>query len=165
MFLAWSLYAQDMVNVGDDAPDFSLLDQNNNTVSGSDYRGQKVILAFFPAAFTGICTAEMCTFEESMSRLNDANAVVLGICVDARFSNAAFAEKIGATFPILSDYTRSTVEAYGIALHDFAGMPGYTASERAVFIVDEQGDVMWKWVGENPGLQPDYDAVLAAVGA
>ena len=84
---------------------------------------------------------------------------------DARFSNAAFAEKNGLTFPILSDYTRSTVEAYGVALHDFADMPGYTASERAVFIVDEDGDVMWKWVGENPGIEPDYDAVLAAVGA
>ena len=165
MFLAWSLHAGDMVNVGDDAPDFSLLDQNNNAVSGSQFKGQKVILAFFPAAFTGICTTEMCTFEASVSRLNDANAVVLGICVDARFSNAAFAEKNCLTFPILSDYTRSTVEAYGIALHDFAGMLGYTASERAVFIVDGDGDVMWKWIGENPGVQPDYDAILAAVGA
>ena len=112
MFLAWSLYAHDMVNVGDDAPDFSLLDQNNNSVSGSDFKGQKVILAFFPAAFTGICTEEMCAFEGKMSRLNDANAVVLGICVDARFSNAAFAEKNGLTFPLLSDYTRSTCLLY-----------------------------------------------------
>ena len=154
-----------MVNVGDDAPDFSLLDQNNKTVNGSDFKGKKVILAFFPAAFTGVCTTEMCTFEESGSRLNNADVTVLGICVDARFSNAAFAEKNGLNFPILSDYTRSTVEAYGVALHDFAGMSGYTASERAVFIVDESGDVMWKWVGENPGVQPDYDAILAFVGA
>ena len=154
-----------MVNVRDDAPDFSLLDQNNNMVSGSDFKGQRVVLVFFPAAFTGVCTTEMCTFQDNLSGLNDANVIVLGICVDARFSNAAFAEKNGLTFPILSDYTRSTVEAYGVALHDFAGMPGYTASQRAVFIVDEDGDVMWKWVGENPGIQPDYDAVLAAVGA
>ena len=154
-----------MVNVGDGAPDFSLLDQNNNTVSSEDFNGQKVIIAFFPAAFTGICTTEMCTFEENLSRLNSASVMVLGICVDARFSNAAFAEKNGITFPILSDYSRSTVEAYGVALHDFAGMPGYIASERAVFIVDENGDVMWKWVGENPGVQPDYEAVLTAVGA
>ena len=154
-----------MVNVGDDAPDFSLLDQHKNSVSGSHFRGQKVILVFFPAAFTGVCTTEMCTFEENLSRLNDADVVVLGICVDARFSNAAFAEKNNLSFPILSDYTRSTVDAYGVALHDFAGMPGSTASERAVFIVDEDGDVMWKWVGENPGIEPDYDAVLAAVGA
>ena len=165
MFLAWSPHDRVMVNVGDDAPDFSLLDHNNNTVSGSDYKGQKVILAFFPAAFTGICTTEMCSFEQNISQLNDAGVAVLGICVDARFANAAFVEKNGLTFPILSDYTRSTVEAYGVALHDFAGMPGYTASERAVFIVDENGDIMWKWVGENPGVQPDYDTVVAAAGA
>ena len=78
------------------------------------------------------------------------------------FADAAFAEKNEISFPILSDYTRSTIGAYGVALHDFAGMAGYTASERAVFIVDEQGDVMWKWVGENPGVQPNYDEVIAA---
>ena len=154
-----------MVNVGDDAPDFSLIDQNNNTVNGSDFKGQRVVLVFFPAAFTGVCTTEMCAFEENMSRLNDASVTILGICVDARFSNAAFAEKNNLSFQILSDYTRSTVNAYGVALHDFAGMPGYTASERAVFIVDENGDVMWKWVGENPGVLPDFEAVLTAAGA
>ena len=114
MFLAWSPHDRVMVNVGDDAPDFSLLDHNNNMVSGSDYKGQKVILAFFPAAFTGICTTEMCTFEQNISKLNDAGVAVLGICVDARFSNAAFVEKNGLTFPILSDYTRSTVEALSL---------------------------------------------------
>lgn len=154
-----------MVEIGDDAPDFELLDQDNNLVTGSEHSGKKVILAFFPAAFTGVCTTEMCAFESSLSRLNNAGAVVLGICADSRFANKAFAEGNNLNFRILSDYTRSTIEAYGIALHDFAGMPGYTASERAVFIVDENGDIMWKWVGENPGVQPDYEAVLSAVGA
>jgi peroxiredoxin len=163
MFLAWSTVASFMVNIGDDAPDFSLLDQNNNATSGSQFKGQQVVLAFFPAAFTGVCATEMCTFQENLGALNDANAVVLGICVDSRFANNAFAEANGITFPILSDYTRSTVEAYGVALTDFAGMEGYTASERAVFIVDADGNVAWKWVGENPGVEPDYAAVLAAL--
>ena len=154
-----------MVDVGDDAPDFELRDQDNNTVTGSEHKGKRVVLAFFPAAFTGICTTEMCTFEESHSRLNGANAIVLGICADSRFANKAFAEANGLTFPILSDYNRTTIEAYGIALHDFAGMTGYTASERAVFIVDGNGDVMWKWVGENPGVQPDYDAIIEVLEA
>ena len=154
-----------MVEIGDDAPDFELLDQDNNLVTGSQHKGNRVILVFFPAAFTGICTTEMCTFEASMSRLNEANIVVLGICADSRFANKAFADANDLSFPILSDYTRSTVEAYGVALHDFAGMSGYTASERAVFIVDEDGNLMWKWVGENPGVQPDYEVVLAAAGA
>ncbi len=152
-----------MANIGDDAPDFSLLDQNNNTVTGSQFKGQQVVLAFFPAAFTGVCQAEMCAFQSHISSLNDANAVVLGICPDARFTNKAFADANEISFSILSDYTRSTIEAYGVALSDFAGMAGYTASERAVFIVNADGDIAWKWVGENPGVEPDYDAVLAAL--
>jgi len=149
-----------MVSIGEGAPDFSLLDQNNTSVSLSEYRGKRVILAFFPAAFTGVCTEEMCQFEQAPLSSEDSEVVILGICADSRFANAAFAEKNGISFPILSDYTRSTIEAYGVALHNFAGMPGYMASERAVFIVDEQGDILWTWIGENPGVQPDYEKVL-----
>lgn len=153
-----------MVNVGDDAPDFSLLDQHDNATSGSQFKGQQVVLAFFPAAFTGVCTTEMCTFQSRLSDLNEANAVVLGICADARFTNKAFAEANGIEFPILSDYARTVTEAYGVPIHDFLGMEGYTAAQRAVFIVDADGDVAWKWVGDNPGQEPDYDAVIAALG-
>ena len=151
-----------MVSVGDEAPRFNLIDQNNNSISLAEFRGRRVILAFFPAAFTGVCTEEMCQFEQSTLGSGDSDVDILGICADSRFTNAAFAEKNEISFPILSDYTRSTIEAYSVALHDFAGMPGYIASERAVFIVDEKGDVMWKWIGENPGVQPNYDEVMAA---
>ena len=154
-----------MVEVGDDAPDFALHDGERNIVTGSEFRGQRVVLAFFPAAFTGVCKDELCTFQGSLAKLNAANATVLAISVDAPFTNAAFAEANGVEFPILSDYTRSTVNAYGVALDDFASMAGYTASQRAVFIVDENGDVMWKWVADSPGEQPDYSAVLAALNA
>jgi len=154
-----------MVEVGDDAPDFALHDGERSIVKGSDFRGQRVILAFFPAAFTGVCKTELCTFQGSLESLNAANATVLAISVDAPFANAAFGEANGILFPILSDYTRSTVNAYGVALENFASMEGYTASQRAVFIVDESGDVMWKWVADSPGEQPDYKAVIAALNA
>ncbi|MDP6906347.1 MAG: redoxin domain-containing protein [Candidatus Thalassarchaeaceae archaeon] len=153
-----------MVEVGNDAPDFSLCDQDNNIVTCSEHHGKRIVLAFFPAAFTGICTTEMCTFQNNLSKLNAVNAAVFGICSDSRFANKAFADQNGITFPILSDYSRKTIEDYEIALYDFAGMPGYTASERAVFIIDEDGKIMWKWVGENPGKQPDYDTVLSKLG-
>lgn len=156
-------FSDNMVNVGDDAPNFELFDQNKNVVTGGGYKGQKVVLAFFPAAFTGTCRKEMCTFQDSAAQLNDANAVILGICVDGPFTNKAFAEDMGVTFPILSDFDRSTCRAYGIAHDDFAGLAGYTASKRAVFIVDESGDVMWKWVADSPPEEPDYEAVLAAL--
>ena len=149
--------------IGKSAPDFTLPNTSRDAVNLSALRGKKVVLAFFPAAFTGVCTKEMCTFQESLGELNDANATVLGISVDAPFSNGAFASANGVTFDILSDYKREVVEAYGVALHDFAGMAGYTASQRAVFVVNEEGAVTYEWVGPNPGVEPDYAAVKAAL--
>jgi peroxiredoxin len=107
----------------------------------------------------------MCVFEDTLQSLNDCNATVLGISVDSPFSNNAFAEANGITFPILSDYSRSTVSAYGVVLDDFAGMTGYTAAQRAVFIVDENGDVSWKWVADSPGEEPDYAEIVAFLSA
>ena len=152
-----------MVEIGEDAPDFELLDGNRNTVTGNEHKGRKVILAFYPGSFTGVCTKEMCTFQDSLGQLNDANATVLGICVDSPFSNAAFAKANDLSFPILSDHTRSTVQEYGVALENFAGMQGFTAAQRSVFIVDENGDVAWKWVADVPSEEPDYDAIIEFV--
>src|SRR4051812_47608541 len=123
--------------VGSTAPAFTLFDNARKPVSLESFRGSKVVLAFFPAAFTGVCEKELCTFRDSLAELNGLNAKVVGISVDAPFSNNGFATKNALTFPILSDYTRATVTAYDVALNDFAGLPGYTAAKRAVFIVDE----------------------------
>jgi len=149
--------------IGNAAPNFNLFDTARDQVSLEGLRGKKVVLAFFPAAFTGVCEKELCTFESGLSGFEALNAVVLGISVDAPFSNAAFAAKTGASFPLLSDYDRSTVEAYGVALNDFAGMPGYTASQRAVFVVSEDGTVSYEWIAPNPGVEPNYDEVRAAL--
>ncbi len=152
-----------MPSVNDKAPDFTLLDTGRQAVSLKDYEGKQLVIAFFPAAFTGVCEKELCTFQGDLAGLQDLNADVVAICVDSPFANKAFAAKTGATFPILSDYAREAVTAYGVALNDFAGMAGYTASERAVFIVNEQGGVAYKWVGEHPGLEPNYDEIKAAL--
>jgi len=149
--------------LGQNAPDFALPDTDRNTVRLSDHRGTKVVLAFYPAAFTGVCEKELCTFQDDLAALNSAGAEVYAISVDAPFANAAFRAKTGATYGFLSDYSRSTVEAYGVALPDFAGMAGYTASQRAVFIVDEAGQVSYEWIAPNPGVEPDYAAVKAAL--
>jgi len=150
--------------LGQTAPDFTLLSHKREKISLGDLRQNgRVVLAFYPAAFTGVCEKELCAFRDSLADLNGLNATVVGISVDAPFSNAAFAAKNGVEFPLLSDYTRGTVRAYGIALDDFAGMPGYTASKRAVFIVDQSGKVTYEWVGPNPGVEPDYAAIKAAL--
>lgn len=152
-----------MAQVGQSAPDFTLKNTSHEVVTLSEQQGKTVVLAFFPAAFTGVCEKELCTFRDAMSAFNDMNALVLGISVDSPFANAGFKQKTELNFELLSDYTRSTVTAYGIALPNFAGLQGYTASERAVFIVDAGGTIAYRWVGENPGVEPNYDEVAAEV--
>ena len=149
-----------MPSVGDMAPDFTLTAQDKSSVTLSDMRGGRVILAFYPAAFTGVCTKEMCTFSEGMTSLNSSGVSVLGISVDSPFSNAAFAEANGISFPLLSDVHREAVDDYGVSLGDFV-ISGYTVAQRSVFVVEADGRVGYSWIADNPGMEPDYEAVMA----
>jgi peroxiredoxin len=151
------------INVGSKAPEFTLFDEDKKSRSLSEVLGKKVVLAFFPGAFTGICTKELCTFRDAMSNFNDLHAQVVGISVDAPFANKAFAMQNNLQFPLLSDYTREVSKQYGGVHEDFAGMKGYSASKRAVFIIDTNGTVKYAWVSENPGVEPDYNAVTQAL--
>jgi peroxiredoxin len=153
------------VRVGDKAPDFTLVDTDKKARSLSEFLGKKTVLAFFPGAFTGVCTKEMCTFRDSMSRFNELNAQVVGISVDAPFSNKAFAAQNNLQFPILSDYGRSAVKAYGIVLDDFAGLTGYSTAKRSVFVLDKGGVVRYAWVTDNPGVEPNYDEVSKSLSS
>ena len=149
-----------MPSVGDMAPDFTLTAQDKSSVTLSDMSGGRVILAFYPAAFTGVCTKEMCTFSEGMTSLNSSGVSVLGISVDSPFSNAAFAEANGISFPLLSDVHREAVDDYGVSLGDFV-ISGYTVAQRSVFVVEADGRVGYSWIADNPGMEPDYEAVMA----
>ena len=151
--------------VGQKAPDFTLFDSAKQPTKLSDSKGKNVVLAFYPGAFTGVCTTEMCTFRDRFDSLNSMNAQVIGVSVDGIFAQKAFSDANNLNFPLLSDFNRETVEAYGVALPNFAGMEGYTASERAVFVIDKDGVIRFKWVGENPGVEPDYDEVQRQVDA
>lgn len=153
------------LTVGSQAPEFTLLDHRRQAVSLSGLRGSPVVLVLYPAAFTGVCTKEMCAFRDAIAAFNDLDAKVLGLSVDAPFSNAAFAAQNGIEYPLLSDYSRDVVRAYGVAHDDFAGMTGYTAAKRSVFVIDANGVIQYAWVAPNPGVEPDYAAVQAAVSA
>lgn len=148
---------------GQKAPDFNLTDYEGNKKSLADYKGKNVVLAFYPAAFTGVCEKEMCTFQDSQSQYNDLDAEVLGVSVDSRFANKAFADKNNIKFPLMSDHTRETVRSYGVNHDDFAGMPGYTAAKRSVYVLDGEGTVQYGWVADNPGQEPNYEEVMTAV--
>ncbi len=149
--------------VGQKAPEFTLINTAREPVSLGSLRGKKVIVAFYPAAFSGICDTEMCAFQARLAALNSANATVLGISPDSPFTNSKFAELNGLEFDLLSDLHLDVAKAYGVVFENFAFVDGYTACNRAVFVIDEQGTVTWSWAGDHPGMEPDYDAVVAAV--
>ena len=151
------------IKVGDKAPDFALPDTELKTRSLKEFRGHKVVLAFFVGAFTSICTKEMCAFRDSMSRLTDLKAQIIGVSVNDPFSNKAFAEKNRLPFPILSDYNRQTIKAYDVEAPDFGGLNGYTVAKRSIFIIDKNGAVRYIWTTDDPTVEPDYEKVEAAL--
>ena len=150
-----------MVQIGDAAPDFTLKNTEKSDVSLADYTGQTVILAFYPGAFTGVCDKEMCAFQDNLGKLNDANAVVLGISVDSPWANAEFARKYELGFTLLSDIDRVVVNSYDATFVGLGGIEGYVCANRIVIVIDKNGVVQHRWVAENPGVEPDYDAVVA----
>src|SRR2546423_9273904 len=102
------------VEVGQQAPNFSLLNTERQPVTLESLRGKPVMLASFPLAFSPVCTEEMCTFRDALAELNDANAQVIGISVDSPFVLRAFAEAQKLQYPLLSDFNKETSQAYGI---------------------------------------------------
>jgi len=158
------------VKVGDKAPDFSLVDAENITRNLKEFLGQKVVLVFFVGAFTSTCTKEICIFRDSMARLIDLKAQIVGVDVNVPFSNKILAVKNRLPFPILSDYKREVLETYGLQVPDFAGRQGqfvaccwgsgcYPIAKRAIFILDENGIVRSTWVSDNPADEPNYDEI------
>jgi len=152
-----------MLETGQNAPLFSLVNTEKDIINLADFRGQQVVVAFFPAAFTGVCAKELCSFRNSLAELNELNAQVLAISVDGPFTNAAFARQNELNFPLLSDIGAKTIAAYGVTLENFAGVEGYTSCRRSVFIVSPEGTVTYTWIGENNGKEPNYDDVKAAL--
>lgn len=153
------------LNVGAKAPEFALYDTEKKTRSLSEFKGKKIVLAFYPGAFTGVCTKEVCAFRDSLSELNALDAQVVGISVDSPFANKSFAAQNRLTFPLLSDPDRSVSMQYGGVYNDFAGLKGYRASKRAVYVLDAAGVVKYAWSTEDPGVEPNYAEVKKAVSA
>ncbi len=153
------------LNVGDQAPDFNLRSTEEDSVKLSDLRGSTVVLAFFPAAFTGVCQTELCTFRDSLSNFNDMGSKVFGISVDPPFSQAEFAKQNDLNFPLLSDSSGATVDAYGVTIENLAGIEGYNAAQRSVFVISADGKVSWSWISDSPLNEPNYEDVKAAAKA
>ena len=150
-----------MVKIGDTAPAFTLKNTGKSDVTLADYIGQTVVLAFYPGAFTGVCDKEMCAFQDNLAKLNGSNSTVLGISVDSPWANAEFARKYNLEFDLLSDLDREVVNSYDATFVGLGGIDGYVCANRVVIVIDKAGIVQHRWVAENPGVEPDYDAVVA----
>jgi peroxiredoxin len=121
---------------------------------------RRTILAFYPGAFTSVCTQEMCTFRDMFAELQRLKGELVGV---SPFAQKEFAEKNKLTFPLLCDFKREAVKKYGILWPSLGGVEGYDVANRAIFIVDDHGKIVWKWVAPNPGTMPNFDLVKSAL--
>ena len=145
--------------VGSPAPDFTLASTSGEQVTLSALRGRRVLLAFFPLAFTSTCTSEMCAFTDDYDAFAGEQVTVLPISVDSVPTLQEFKAKHGLKVDLLSDFKREASRAYGVLLeHTFF-------STRAYFLVDEAGTVQWAHVEQNPGMRRENDEILAAIRA
>ena len=151
------------VDVGSKAPDFTLMDQDRAPVTLSAQHGYPVVLAFFPAAFSGVCTKELCMFRDQIGTLRDANARVFGISVDTFFALKAFQDSQNLSFPLLSDFNKTTIRAYGVVNPDMVGL--HDISKRAVFVLDREGVVRHREVLDDARNEPDYSKVFAVAAS
>ena len=150
-------------DVGSNAPDFTLMNQDREPVTLSHLKGKPVVLAFFPAAFSSVCQKELCTFRDSMDALNKASAQVFGISVDTFFALKAFQDQQMLKFPLLSDFNKEVIRAYGVFNEDMIGLKGI--AKRAVFVLDKDGVVRYREVLDDARNEPDYKKVLDSVAS
>ena len=149
----------DAIKVGDKAPDFTLKDHNGNEVTLSSFRGKKVVLGFHPLAWTGVCAEQMKNLEKYHDRMAELNAVALGISIDTSFSKHAWAKSLGIEkTPLLADFWPhgGVIKSYGV-FNDEVG-----ASKRTVFIVDEEGTVIWHKIYPVKEV-PDMEEIIKAL--
>lgn len=150
------------LQIGAPAPDFKLFSSELKEVSLADFKGKKVVLQFFPMAFTGVCTTQLCTMRDSFGFYQGMNAAVLGISVDSPFTLARFKEDQAYQFPLLSDFNKETSTAYDAIYEEFAfNLKG--VSKRAAFVIDEEGKIIYAEVLESAGDLPDFNAIKAVV--
>ena len=146
------------LTVGERAPDFTLPSTSGSDVTLSSFRGRSnVLVAFFPLAFTGTCTAEMCDLTTDFSKFEQVDATVLGISVDSIPTLKEFRAKNEITIDLLSDFKRDVSRRYGVLLED------HFFATRAYFVIDKDGKVRWMHVEENPGEKRDNAELLAAL--
>jgi glutaredoxin-dependent peroxiredoxin len=152
------------LSVGDIAPAFTLTSSEKQPVSLADYSGKNVVLLFFPLAFTGVCTQELCQTRDGIADYENLDAQVLAISVDSIFTLDKFKQEQQLNFPLLSDFNKDVSAAYGSLYDEFVfGMKG--VSRRSAFVIDKTGHIRYAEVLESAGNLPNFDAVKACLAS
>jgi len=150
------------LQVGLPAPDFVLYDTRKQKVSLHDYRGKNVVLLFFPLAFSGTCTKELCEMRDNYSFYENMNAEVIGISVDSLYANAKFKELNQLNFPLLSDFNKQVSKLYDSLSEKFSfEYEGVT--RRSTFVVDKNGDLAYQEILPSPGDYPNMEKLKEVI--
>jgi glutaredoxin-dependent peroxiredoxin len=150
------------IAVGSKAPIFKLYNTDRKEISSADFAGKTIVLHFFPAAFTGVCTQQVCTNRDDISYYNDLGAVVIGISVDMPFSLKAFKEKHNINFELLSDFNKLTIHEYDMYHCNFScGIKG--VAKRGVVVIDKTGMIAYAEETANPGTQVNFTVLKEAL--
>ncbi|HXD18038.1 MAG TPA: peroxiredoxin [Vicinamibacterales bacterium] len=150
--------------VGAKAPDFTLTNQDRTPVTlAEELKKGPVVLAFFPAAFSGTCTKELCTFRDTMSELNRLSANVIGVSTDTFFALKAWADAQRFTFPLLSDYNKTVIRQYGVVNPDMIGLKDI--AKRATFVIDRGGTIRYREILDDARNEPDYGKLRDALAS
>ncbi len=146
------------LKTGEKAPIFTLFSSDKEQIALENYRGKNVVLLFFPMAFTGVCTTELCTMRDDISNYNDLNAQILAVSVDSPFALDKFKKEQELNFPLLSDFNKEVSRMYGALYEEFVmGLRG--VSKRSAFVIDKEGAVRYAEVLESAGDLPNFEAI------
>jgi len=149
--------------IGQSAPDFSLFDSEKNKVTLSELKGKNVVILFFPLAFTGVCTTELCSVRDNIASYNDTNAQVLGISVDSLFVLDKFKQEQNLNFSLLSDFNKDAAKAFEVLYDTFPAFEMQGVSKRAAFVINKEGIIKYTEVCASPGDLPDFAAIQSTL--
>lgn len=147
------------IQKGQQAPNFSLFNTDKQKVNLADHKGKNIVILFFPLAFTGVCTAELCNVRDNIAVYNNTNAEVFGVSVDSLFVLDKFRSEQNLNFPLLSDFNKEAAKAYGVLYETFPAFEMIGVSKRAAFVVDKTGIVQYAEVCATPGDLPNFAAI------
>lgn len=151
------------LTIGSKAPSFKLFSSDKKEISLDDFKGKNLIIHFFPLAFTGVCTKQLCSVRDGIGMYKNDQADVVAISIDTLFSLAKFKEEQNLQFDLLSDFNREAIKAYDVVHEVFPAFAMKEVAKRSVFLVDKEGIIRYSQVLESPGDMPDFDALNAAL--